>query len=345
MRLGKGVLIYVLAALCTSVLNPDAKAADRMVTDMVGRDVALREQTERIITTFKPAALCVLSLGLSDHLVGIDTHSKHDRLQVSVCPRIADLPGVGRKSTGLNLETIVNLKPDLVLLYAQKDGIKIADRLVSLGIPALVILPETFQGLQKTLGLIAEAAGRPTCTGPAFCETERVLSLVGRRVGDMPPGERKTVYYASSMGMLSTATGSLLQDEIIRKAGGNHAGHALTGYFKEISPEQFIKWNPDVVVFSCAGRKNVASVTARPHFEQVRAVADGQLYVFPSDLAPWDFPSPLSTLGVLWLADKLYPERFADVDMPEETDRFHYALFKKRFSEMGGRLKDRPLAP
>jgi iron complex transport system substrate-binding protein len=38
------------------------------------------------------------------------------------------------------------------------------------------------------------------------------------------------------------------------------------------------------------------------------------------------------------LARTCYPERFADVDLAAEIDRFHLALFGKSFAELGGRL-------
>lgn len=341
MKHWKFISLFTMALVSYLFLLQAGAGEKRVVRDMVGRKVVVREKAERIITTFKPAALCLLSLGLCDRLVGIDSHSKHDKLQLGVYPGIADLPPVGRKSTGLNLETIMHLKPDLVLLYAQKDGIKIADRLVKYGIPALVILPETFEGLNRTLMLIAEAVGEPARAARVMSESNRLLSFVAGKVRQVPEEERKIVYYASSEGVFSTATGSLLQDEIISRAGGVNAGHELSGYFREISPEQFIQWDPDLVAASLSARAQAARVLSRPEFKQVKAVANGEVYLFPSNLAPWDFPSPLSTLGVLWLGKRLYPERFEDLDVIAEIDRFHQVLFKKSFTAMEGELKDR----
>ncbi|MBN1847767.1 MAG: hypothetical protein JW932_04205 [Deltaproteobacteria bacterium] len=40
------------------------------------------------------------------------------------------------------------------------------------------------------------------------------------------------------------------------------------------------------------------------------------------------------------MAEKLYPDRFSDMDLMAEVDRFHQILFGKTFSEMGGELAD-----
>jgi iron complex transport system substrate-binding protein len=315
-----------------------AAAADRTLTDMVGRSVRVPLEAQRIVTTFKPASLCVTALGLQGRLVGIDTSSRRDPLFLAVDPALADLPAVGQKSTGLNFEAILAVKPDLVILFAQKDGVAIADRLVDHGVAAIVILPEKMESMYTTLRLIAEAAGAPEKAEQPIAACRRVLELVAQRVASIAPDRRKIVYYAAPLGLFFTASGDLLQDEMIAMAGGINAGHDLSGYFREISPEQFIAWNPDLVLVSGHGAQRGLEKLEEPQFARVSAVAAGRIYRFPSNIAPWDFPSPLSALGVLWLARTCYPERFADVDLAAEIDRFHLALFGKSFAELGGRL-------
>ena len=112
----------------------------RTCKDMAGRNVTICGDVERIVTTFKPATLSLFSLGLQGKIVGIDTGSKRDRLFQAVLPEVSGLTGVGSKSTGINFETVVSLAPDLVILYAQKDGIELAERLAVMKIPSIIIL-------------------------------------------------------------------------------------------------------------------------------------------------------------------------------------------------------------
>lgn len=316
-----------------------AGTSTRTVTDMVGRTVTVPHKAHRLVTTFKPASLCVTALGLQDRLVGIDTDSRRDPLQLAVAPSIARLPAVGQKTTGINFEAILSVNPDLVILFAQKNGIAIADRLKDHGVAAIVILPEKIQSLYETLTLIAEAAGAPQQAEHAIAACRHVVQLVGRRVDSIEADRRKIVYFASPRGIFSTATGDLLQDEMIGMAGGVNAGHGLSGYFREISPEQFIAWDPDIVIISGHSHHHNHNVLQQPQFAGVSAVAAGRIYRFPSNIAPWDFPSPLSSLGILWLAEACYPERFTDVDIRYEIDRFHLALFGRRFADLGGKLE------
>jgi iron complex transport system substrate-binding protein len=72
----------------------------------------------------------------------------------------------------------------------------------------------------------------------------------------------------------------------------------------------------------------------------ISAISQNQVYRCPSSLAPWDFPSPLAVLAVLWVAQKAYPEQFADIDVLAQADAFHQNLFGQTMTQIGGTLED-----
>ncbi len=331
------ICIWVLAL---SLARPTGALSAITLEDMAGRAVTISKPVHRLVTTFKPATLCVLSLGLGDKLVGVDTSSKQDRLHLAVHPPIADTIAVGNKRMGLSYETVIALAPDLVILFAQKDGIALSQRLEQVGIPSLIILPEDFSTIKSALNLIARAVGEPQRTRPAFNAMDDILSFVDQRIGAIGPDERRTGYFASSIGLFSTTTRNMLQDKMFERAGIRNVSHDLEGYFQDISPEQFMAWNPDLVVLSQHLNKNTIKRLSSPALKRVSAIRDKQVFRCPSDLSPWDFPSPLSVLGVLWMAQKAYPEKFSDVDILRMADRFHKTLFGKSMSGMGGTLHD-----
>ena len=223
-------LLFILMSLF--FISWDAMAdTPRAITDMADRRVTLPDKVNRIIPTFKPVTLCLLSLGLQDKIVGIDSHSKRDKLTRAVFPEVAILKGVGSKSTGLNFETIVSLKPDLVVLYAQKDGTVLAHRLETLGIASIIILPESFENVKKSLEVIAMAAGQPERAEKIVKVMDDMLAQVADRIKTIDPAKRKTGYFASPRGLFSTAAGNMLQDDILYRAGVVNVAHELKGYF------------------------------------------------------------------------------------------------------------------
>jgi iron complex transport system substrate-binding protein len=330
-----GIVLLLIPAFLTA-----AETKTRTLIDMAGRRVIIKDPVDKIVTTFKPASLCVLSLGLAHKLVGIDNSSRLDRMQQAVFPGVVNVTGVGTKTMGINFETLVSLKPDLVILYSQKDGLALADRLNAMKIPSIVIMPETFDSIKQSLRVIALAAGGTD--KPLFVEhqMDRVLDVVAQRLAGLRDAVKKTGYFASARGIFSTTTGNMLQDEIFSKAGVRNVSGHLTGYFQDISPEQLVKWNPDIMVLSQHMKKSDTHRLFGKALKDITAVSRDQVYRCPSSLAPWDFPSPLSVLASLWLARKAYPERFSDVETGELVDAFHHHLFGKTLTQMGGTLSD-----
>ena len=331
----------LLALVSVSTAWGQENVNPRTVIDLAGRRVKIAGPVNKIVTTFKPATLCVLSLGLEDRLVGIDTSSGRDRLGRAVFPGIQKVKGIGSKSMGINFETLVSLKPDLVILYSQKDGLKLATRLEFLNIPSIVILPETFDTIKQSLGLIARAVGEADQTRAVDQCMDEIISLIQTRLKGLPAKDRKTGYFASSRGLFSTTTGNMLQHEIFTTAGIYNVSCNLKGYFQDISPEQLVKWNPDIMVLSRHMKKAAAKGLSNKALARITAVVNHKVYRCPSDLAPWDFPSPLSVLASLWLARKAYPDRFSDIDLKDKVNGYYKVLFGKTMDQMGGTLDDR----
>ncbi len=55
------------------------------------------------------------------------------------------------------------------------------------------------------------------------------------------------------------------------------------------------------------------------------AIKNRRVYSLPE--ASWDFSSPRALFCIEWLAQILYPERFADIDIDAEADAFYRAVF------------------
>lgn len=315
--------------LCGSVA-----AAFIELTDMAGRTVVLPGPAQRIVTAFQPATLCLNALGLVDRIVGIDNHSTEVPLNLALRPEIARLPQVGNRALGLNLETISALQPDLVVLYAQKDGRHTADRLAALKIPSVIIFPEDFPSLYQTLRLLGRAAGVEADAERAVAAMRDLLDGTARCVEGLPPAAHKRGYYASGSGFFNTASGTMLQNEMMRRAGIDNVAAHLKGHFQDVSAEQLMAWRPEIIFVNPGSAVEARQTLAQPEFAAVAAVRQEAVFTFPSASAPWDFPSPLCAAGVLWMGSAAYPHLFADVDAVGRIDRFHQILFQRTLTQI-----------
>ena len=89
--------------------------------------------------------------------------------------------------------------------------------------------------------------------------------------------------------------------------------------------EQILLWNPDVIIF--APNSVYGSVEGDPSWEQITAIQNGAYYEVPYGPYNWmGFPPSIQRyLGMMWMAELLYPEA-ADYDLKEEVVKY-YEMF------------------
>ncbi len=94
-------------------------------------------------------------------------------------------------------------------------------------------------------------------------------------------------------------------------------------YFASL--EQILLWNPDVIIVNEDGVTDY--ILENPQWSPLKAVKQGKVYQMPNGVSRWGHPNSLETpLALVWTADLLYPELFADVDLEEMTRGFYRVL-------------------
>ena len=102
--------------------------------------------------------------------------------------------------------------------------------------------------------------------------------------------------------------------------------------------EQILKWNPDVILF--APGSIYATVADDPVWQQVTAIKNGAYYEVPQGPYNWmGFPPSVQRyLGMMWMAQLLYPET-AQYDLYAETANYfkmfyHCDLTQEQFDAL-----------
>ncbi len=311
-------LFWACPGICASVT----------VTDQVGRRVEIPQPVERVVTTFMPATFFAMCAGLKDRLVGVSNRDGSSALfEVLMDPENPPV-WVGNRTVGLNLETISSLSPDLIILYGQKDGIRLADRLTSLGFPTIVIMPETLDQMALALDLVGRASGMTDHTGPIVKAMSNIRNKVADRFAGLP---RPRIYYASS-NLLTTISGDMLQDEMIDLVGGENVSRETHGFFVNISKEQLISWNPDIIFVSDRLSSAEQKRLKGSEFSNIQAVKAGSIYRVPPK-SYWDFPSPLVMAGLLWMGSRIHPETLSTEAAQAEITALYDLMFGQGFSK------------
>lgn len=294
-----------------------------------------QEDDIRVVATYMPATDLVLTLSGKDNLVAVDDRSINSELLKKLQPK-HEIVGIGSKKNGINIEQILSLNPDVVILYPTNGSDDIKNQLQDKGINVVRINPETMESLLHDILVVGKAIGKEHEANELIAYINTKLEDINNRVKDV--SHKKNVYLAGARGVLSTSSGSFYQHEIITLAGGNDLAKDLVGGWNEISVEQLINWNPDVITTVNYSPDNVNSILNNKSLSPIKAIQDGQVYEIPSNIESWDMPKPASILGILWMGKTLYPNSFSDIDIMKETNDFYAKFYGQTFEELGGEL-------
>lgn len=330
------IVLLVVGVFCGCGNRTATNDQTITVTDQIGRAVEIPRPLERISAMHHFGGRIVYALGQQSRLVEQVLYGLDARAMAAVDPHFAALPKT-LESHGLNVEHLVALKPQCVFVYAT--DLSDMEQLKNAGITVIAVKGETLEESFTAVRLMAAVLG---CTdkGEAYInDCRRLLALVQDRLKDIPPDKRRRVLFTGPKSIYTVATGQMLQNEILQRAGAVNVAGAVQGNWADVSPEQVALWNPDVIFLgSKLDTYGVAEIYKNSQFTSVKAIRDHRVYVFPSNIGWWDFPAPHCVLGVVWTAKTLYPERFRDIDMQALADDFYTKYLGHSFTAMGGKL-------
>jgi iron complex transport system substrate-binding protein len=315
-----------LATVGAALLAPD-RACAASVTDSAGRSVPVPARVERVFPAGPPAAVMLYTLA-PDLLLGWPRANRPQECAYML-PDICARPELGRitgRGKTASLETVLALKPDLILDIGSTNetfaslAARVQDQT---GIP-YVLLDGRFVALTTAYQKLGQLIGRQAAAEDLASYTHRTLTAITERIADVTAEQRPRVYYARGPRGLVTGLGGSINVETIELLGRNVAGDTRGG-LANVSIEQALLWNPDVIITIDLEFAN--AVRSDPSWASVKAVRDNRVHLSPKMPFGWvDFPPSVNRLiGLWWLAKILYPKRFPE-DLRVLTRDF-YARF------------------
>lgn len=298
------------------------------LTDQTGRQLTLAETPGRIVSGYYISSSALIALGLEDKLVGIEAKAGTRPIYARSAPALMELPSVGTAKE-FDLEGCVALKPELVILPAKLKSA--AETLEDLGIPVLLVNPESQQQMEQMVFLLGQATGTQdraeALLGFIAEQREKLEALLAE-------GEKPRVYLAGNSSLLCTAGAGMYQSDMMLLAGGENvaAGIADT-YWADISYEQLLAWDPDYIVLASDASYTVEEVLADPNLADCAAVKNGNVLRLPGDAEAWDSPVPGGILGSVWLASALHPHRMSPEDRDAIINQFYETFYGFRYCE------------
>lgn len=323
-----GILMSTFVVGCGSS-NVESKDNKVTVVDQLGREVELDGTPEKIVSSYYISTSLLINLGVQDKLVGIEAKAKTREMYKKVAKELIDLPAVGT-SKEINVEECANLNPDLVIIPTRLK--EFIPKFEELKIPVIAIEPETLDQFKETVKLIGKAVGKEEKANKLVNYYDDTISKVKELNKNLT--EKQNVYLAGSDSVLKTCTSKMYQNYMFEVCGGENVTKELTdGYWTTISVEELVKKNPDVIYMVGYASYSKDDILKDERLKGVNAINNNKVYVFPSTLEAWDYPTPSSMLGILWLENNLHPDLYSKEDYIKDAKEFYKEFYDIEVSE------------
>jgi ABC-type Fe3+-hydroxamate transport system substrate-binding protein len=261
------------------------------VTDDAGRTLHFAKIPERVVSTAPDASETVSAIA-PQKLVGRSAYCDFP-------PEIAGLPVVGDFSNP-DAERIAALAPDLVLVTGMEQAPLLA-KLEFLKIPAYVYFPGTIKGLERDFSELGRLLGNVEEGERLAAELRGTVADISLKTADL---DRPRVYVEISGDPPMAACAGSLVGDLVETAGGVNVFGDLPRPFHNVTPEQILVADPDVV-FLCDGLTPPETAARRTGWESLRASATGRIYALDPGLVTRAGPRTVEALVLI--ADLLHP--------------------------------------
>lgn len=302
------------------------------ITDQAGNTVEIPQPVRKVITPHAIATYTVYGVGGADRIVGGSFLGAREEPGMSrmaqIDPRFPDIHSTTMTQREINVEEVALLAPDVILTSQRSQWL---DAVAELDIPVALFEGESPEKLKEAVQIIGQILG-PNTAAQADAWIAYYDSVVAEVEAVVAESESQLDVLISGSEPLRVASGEMYQSFMVEAAGGKSVSSDLVGYWNDTNLEQILVWNPDIIVTVPYSEGSAQTIKDSPEWQVVNAVQNGQVYEMPSYVAPWDTPIPESVLGIIWLANTLYPDQL-ELDCASETAYFYRTFYEYEVPE------------
>lgn len=242
------------------------------VIDDARRTVTLDVPARRVITLSAHSSEILFAAGAGDSLVATIRHSNYPAAALAV-PRIGD-------SSRLDIEKIIDYKPDLVIAWLSGNPRQQVEKLEHFGLKVFYSNPVELEDVASNIRRIGILTGQQH-RAEKF-STDFLVRLAELRQA-YQSREKLRVFYQLWHEPLITISGKQMISYVIELCGGVNIFADLDSVSASISKEEVIKRNPDVMLTAEDQFGSNRSLSHWNDWKQITAIKYANLYTLPAD--------------------------------------------------------------
>lgn len=297
------IIMFLIMLLISACAGNSGIAKTGVITmqDGLGREVTLQQPPQRIVSLAPSVTETLFAVGAGDQVVGRDSFSDYP-------PDVLDIQDIGGSMGVYSLETIVSLKPDLVIA-AEINTPEQVSALENLNLTVFYLAnPTDIEGIYTMIQTVGKLTGHEK-------DAKKLNSALAARVNEVTKKVAKTkttplVFYeldGTDPAAPWTAGPGSFVDLLITTAGGKNVGAALQSPWGQISIEELLVQDPDIILLGdSAYGVTIENVSARPGWDGLTAVKEQKVYPFNDDMV--SRPGPRLIDGLKEMALMIHPK-------------------------------------
>lgn len=262
--------------------------AEISIVDDLNRRVVLSAPAQRIISLAPSITETLFALGAGDDVIGVTDFCNYP-------PEAQKKHRVGG-ITNPSIETIIGLKPDLIILSMEGNVREDFRKLLDLGVPLFVTNPRTLAGIHKSIDDLGVLTGKSN-------NAQRLVRAMTSRedsLRSLPQKHTHVLLIVSLQPLIVLGTKTFLAEMLNLAGGENIAGDSPSTY-PTLSREVVVEQNPDVIIVTSNILQNVDELLELfPEWAGLNAIRNHQVYRIDPDIVSRPGPRVVDGLEALY---------------------------------------------
>ncbi len=232
----------------------------------------LKKPASRIIALAPHLVEISYAVGIGDKLIAAVAYSNYPQ-EAKLLPRVGSY-------TGINVEAIVRLNPDLILAWRSGNSAKHLRQLEDLGFVVYYSEPHNLNDIATLMENVSALAGSETGAAAIEKYTEELQGLRDRYQSKSPV----SVFYQVWNKPLQSLSGASIVSDVIDVCGGTNIFADAKTIAPKVSVESVLRKDPDAIVASGMGEERPEWLDEWRDWPQLTAVKNEHLFFVPPDL-------------------------------------------------------------
>lgn len=348
MAIGSMVFVISMFVACTSNNSSNSSNSSASsgqpktvtITDDTGDTVTAPADAQRIADGFPFHPELLTMLGAGDKVVGTITTPQGLPWLYKVNPKMNNAKVVFSAEDTVNLESLAALKPDVVFVEGEGKDNKLRREITGAKIPVIQVSFSNFDQMKKsvtTTGSVLGSKGKELAEkyNSYFDSKYNMINSVTSQIQDAQ--KPKVLHILSTNPLVVDGQGTIM-DQWIKTAGGVNAA-TINGGTKEVTLEQVVSWNPDIIIIGKQHSNGFATVVTpdslmnNAQWQQINAIKNKKVYMNPMGAFLWDRFGPEEVLQIQWAAKLLHPDKFTNLNISDSVKDFYKTFFKYNLTD------------